>query len=76
MKQLFSLIDPASFRGSWKTTLCGIVAGVAYLAQDLGIIPGAEKYLEFIWHAALCVGFFLSRDFDKRSEDHSLPPPQ
>ncbi len=45
MKQLFSLIDPASFRGSWKTSLCGIIAGVAYLAQDLGVIPGAEKYL-------------------------------
>ena len=76
MKQLFSLIDPSTFRGSWKTTLCGIIAGVAFLARDLDILPGFEKYLEFVQNVSLCFGFFLSRDFDKRSEDHSLPPPQ
>lgn len=75
MMQLLRAINPLSLKGSWKTTLCGIVAVVAAVAQEVEVFPGYEKELQFLFGVSVGVGVLLARDADKRSEDHGLPPP-
>jgi len=73
MMQLFKNINPLDLRGSWKTSLCGIVALICGVAWELEMWPEYGKQLQFISLVAFGIGLMFARDVDKRSEDHNLP---
>lgn len=73
---LLRSINPLDLKGSWKTTLCGIVAIVSLAASEFELFPPEyQKHVNFVGVVALGIGVMLARDADKRSEDHNLPPP-
>lgn len=72
--QLLRSTNPLDLRGSWKTSVCGMVAVVCLAASELELFPERTKLVEFVGLSALGVGLMLARDVDKRSEDHNLPP--
>ena len=74
--QLLRSINPLELRGSWKTTLCGMVAVLCLTASEFELpSPEYRKVVEFTGLSALGLGLMLARDANKRSEDHNLPPP-
>ncbi len=72
--QLLRSMNPLDLRGSWKTSLCGIVALLAIGASEMELLPGYKKEVEYIGMAALGVGTMLARDANKSSEDEGLRP--
>ncbi len=72
--KLLQSINPLNLRGSWKTSLCGTVALIAFAASELEAFPGHSKAFEFIGLVAVSVGAMLARDADKSSEDQGIKP--
>jgi len=73
--QLLRSINPLDLKGSWKTSLCGIVALLAIGASEMELFPEYKKEAEYIGMAALGIGAMLARDANKSSEDQGLKPP-
>lgn len=71
---LLRSINPLDLRGSWKTSLCGIVALLAIGASELELFPEHKKEVEYIGMAALGIGAMMARDSNKSSEDEGLNP--
>lgn len=72
--QLLRAINPLDLRGSWKTSLCGVIAILAAGLLELGIFPEYKKQAEYAVVVALGIGAMLSRDANKTSEDEGLKP--
>lgn len=70
--QLLRSINPLDLKGSWKTSLCGIVALLAIGASEMELLPEYKKEVEYVGMAALGVGAMLARDANKSSEDEGL----
>lgn len=70
--QLLRSINPLDLKGSWKTSLCGIVALLAIGASEMELLPEYKKEVEYVGMAALGVGAMMARDANKSSEDEGL----
>ena len=72
--QLLRSINPLDLKGSWMTSVCGIVALLAIGASEMELFPEYQKQIEYVGMAALGIGVILARDSNKSSEDEGLNP--